>query len=320
MDSILSFAGGKTKTPLPSKPSPTSKAKPNPKTNSSPKPQSTPKVYVSKPVSSTKTSSNLTSQALGICAEEIGIPTSELSDASSFVAMGVDSLLTLTLSGKFREILDLDVPSSLFNDYPTVKDLKQYLAQFSSDESDPGSSHDTEGSSSTEVASDATTPNLESDSLSSVISDDELLDPNSSDGKMAATIRSTVAEELGVPVDDIGASTDLAQLGMDSLMSLTVLGKLRETTGTDLPSDFFTEHSTYGDIEKSLNVAPDPSPASKPREQKSKPFSTGRKNERKSESKHDKKSPPATSILMQGDPKTASKRLFLFPDGSGSAT
>ncbi|KAI4246250.1 MAG: hypothetical protein L6R42_009959, partial [Xanthoria sp. 1 TBL-2021] len=31
-------------------------------------------------------------------------------------------------------------------------------------------------------------------------------------------------------------------------------------------------------------------------------------------------SPPATSLLLQGNPKTATKTLFLFPDGSGSAT
>jgi hypothetical protein len=30
--------------------------------------------------------------------------------------------------------------------------------------------------------------------------------------------------------------------------------------------------------------------------------------------------PPATSVLLQGNPKTATKNLFLFPDGSGSAT
>lgn len=29
---------------------------------------------------------------------------------------------------------------------------------------------------------------------------------------------------------------------------------------------------------------------------------------------------PATSVLLSGNPKTASKTLFLFPDGSGSAT
>jgi naphtho-gamma-pyrone polyketide synthase len=30
--------------------------------------------------------------------------------------------------------------------------------------------------------------------------------------------------------------------------------------------------------------------------------------------------PPATSVLLQGNPRTATRKLFLFPDGSGSAT
>ena len=320
MDSILSSTAGKSKSSSPPKPSPISKAKPSLKNNSPTKPKSTPKASVPKPASATKSPNNLTAQALGICAEEIGILTSDLSDASSFAAMGVDSLLSLTVSGKFRENLDIEVPSTLFVDYPTVKDLKQFLAQFSSEEIDQGSSPDPEGSSSTEVASGITTPTLETDSQSSVVSDEETSDPKTSDEQMATMVRSTVAEELGVPVNEIGASTDLVELGMDSLMSLTVLGKLRETTGTDLPSDFFTEHTTFGDIEKSFNISQDPSPTPKPRERELNEPSTRPKVESKSESKHDKKSPPATSVLMQGDPKTASRKLFLFPDGSGSAT
>lgn len=320
MDSILSSTGGKSKSASPLEPSPISKAKPNIKNNSPAKPKSTPKASVPRPASAATSSSSLTDQALKICAEEIGIPASELSDTSSFAEMGVDSLLSLTVSGKFRENLDIEVPSSLFVDFPTVKDLKQFLTQFSSEEIDQEISPDAEGSSFTEVASGTTTPTLETDSHSSVVSEEETLDPKTSDGKMATMIRSTVAEELGVPITEIDASTDLVQLGVDSLMSLTVLGKLRETTGTDLPSDFFTEHTTFGDIEKSFNVTPDPSPTPKPRERDSNKSSTRPTVESKGESKHDKKSPPATSILMQGDPKTTSRKLFLFPDGSGSAT
>lgn len=283
------------------------------KPTSSSKPKSPPKLTSPK-----KASGTVTAQAIGICAEEIGVAPSELLEEKSFAEMGVDSLLSLTVSGKFREVLDIEVPSTLFVDYPTVKDLKQYLAQFDSDETGQDNSVEAESLVSTEDASGSTTPVLETDSQSSVTSDEEIVDPKTSDGQMATMIRSTVAEELGVGVGEITASTDLGGLGMDSLMSLTVLGKLRESTGEDLPSDFFTEHATFGDIEKSFSVAPEPSATPKPQTNES---SVKPEHESGSESKHaNKSSPPATSVLMQGNPKTASRTLFLFPDGSGSAT
>lgn len=283
------------------------------KPKSSSKPKSLPK-----PASPKKASGQVTNQAIGICAEEIGVPASELSEEKSFAEMGVDSLLSLTVSGKFREVLDIEVPSTLFVDYPTVKDLKQYLAQF---DSETGQDNSVEAESSAEDNSSVTTPLLETDSQSSIVTDEELVDPKTSDGQMATTIRSTVAEELGVAAGEITASTDLAELGMDSLMSLTVLGKLRESTGEDLPSDFFAEHATFGDIEKSFNVSPEPSALPKPQEQQTNESPVKPGLESGSESKHtNKSSPPATSVLMQGNPKTASRTLFLFPDGSGSAT
>lgn len=267
-----------------------------------------------------KASGQVINQAIGICAEEIGVSTSELSEEKSFAEMGVDSLLSLTVSGKFREVLDIEVPSTLFVDYPTVKDLKKYLAQFDSEETSQENAVEAEGSTATENTSSPTTPALESDTQSSIVSEEELPDSTTSDGQMATLIRSTVAEELGVAAGEITASTDLAELGMDSLMSLTVLGKLRESTGEDLPSDFFTAHATFGDIEKSFNVAPEPSTTPHPRKQQTNESPGKPALESGSESKHTNKSPPATSVLMQGNPKTASRTLFLFPDGSGSAT
>lgn len=319
MDSILAATGGTSKAVAPPKPSPTSKAKPSPKLNGATKPKSSSKPKSLPKLSSKDGSGQVTSQAIRICAEEIGVSTSELSEEKSFAEMGVDSLLSLTVSGKFREVLDIEVPSTLFVDYPTVKDLKQYLAQFDSEETGRDISVEAESSISPDDPSGTTTPVLEIDSQSSVSSDEETLDPKTSDGQMVTMIRCTVAEELGVPAGEVTASTDLADLGMDSLMSLTVLGRLRETTGEDLPSDFFTNHATFGDIEKSFEVAPEPDTSPKPQKQLKiesaiKPELDG------SKSKHANKSPPATSILMQGNPKTASRTLFLFPDGSGSAT
>lgn len=273
-----------------------------------------------KPVKSTspKVSANVSNRAIDICAEEIGVSAAELFDESSFAELGMDSLLSLTVSGKFREAFDIDCPSSLFVDYPTVKDLKGYLSQYDSGNDNSDAAPEPEASSSTESASGTTTPIPETESQTSVEDGEEIAIPKSDNAEKSILIRSTIAGEMGVPVEEIDESTDLAELGMDSLMSLQVLGKLRENMGEDLPSDFFTEHTTFGEIEQSLNPAREPSPSPKQQAAKNRPVESQNGN---NQSKPDNKPlPSATSILIQGNPKSASKTLFLFPDGSGSAT
>ena len=255
------------------------------------------------PISSVR--KDVTGKALAIVAEEIGVSASDLSNDTVFADLGVDSLLSLTIAGKFREELDIEVESSLFIECPTVKDLRNFFSQSKTagmdffepaEASSPESSsteftHDTDSDSSS--ADDGTNTSVEDDDLDTIM-----------------TIRSTLSEEIGVAVEDITGSSSLTELGMDSLMSLTVLGKLREEMSIDLSSDFFSENTTLDAIEAALGVNSKPN--------LSPPAPTKLSNPPRISVV--KSIPPATSILLQGSPKTASKRLFLFPDGSGSST
>lgn len=299
------------------------KAVPRPKVasqspkSSTAKTKSSPKTTPVKSLSP-KSSENVSNGAIKICAEEIGVSVADLSDGSSFADMGMDSLLSLTVSGKFREAFNIDVPSSLFMDYPTVRDLRGYLAKYDSEDDKLDAAPEAEASSAIESASGNTTPVLETESQTSFEDGEEGAESKGRIGEKSALIRSTIAVEMEVPIDDIDESTDLAELGMDSLMSLQVLGKLREETGEDLSSDFFTEHTTFGEIEQSLNPKAEP-----PRKGATKDGALESQENQKinDPSKPDYKPlPSATSILIQGNPKSASKTLFLFPDGSGSAT
>jgi Phosphopantetheine attachment site. len=58
-------------------------------------------------------------------------------------------------------------------------------------------------------------------------------------------IASILAEEIGVEPEELNGDANLAEMGLDSLMSLTVLGKIREDLDLDLPGEFFieTKHS-----------------------------------------------------------------------------
>lgn len=250
-------------------------------------------------------------QAFKILASEVGLSEAELSDDLVFADYGVDSLLSLTITGKFREELNIDLESSVFMDCPTVKDFKQMLMQTatpmdSSESSSSSSIFDDSGS-----ATEPPTPGTPGDFATPVKATS-----NEGGDKTLNAIRQILIEEIGVSAEELTEEANLGEMGMDSLLSLTVLGRLRETLGLDLPSEFFIENPTMGHVEEVLDLKPklvasQPAPAAL-----LPPAPVLKPEELSSKLRH----PPASSILLQGNPKTAKHTLFLFPDGSGSST
>ncbi|KAL8767433.1 MAG: hypothetical protein Q9194_005985 [Teloschistes cf. exilis] len=253
-----------------------------------------------------KTQEDTSDRALKVVAAEVGVPISELSDNVVFADIGVDSLMSLTISSRLREELNTEVSSDLFVDCPSVADfLKHFSQQDTSALSSPGL---LERSSSSDSSS----------TLHSKSSFEVLSTPASPPGEedIIQVIRATIADEMDVQVDEIVGATDLASLGMDSLLSLTVLAKLRETTGREFSPDFFIDNPSIEAVINTLSPPPKksiPQPVLEQKLQSQPPVA-------EEKSLYPADSPPATSFLLQGDPKTATKTLFLFPDGSGSAT
>lgn len=239
-------------------------------------------------------------KALAIISQEIGLNVKELKPDSKFADYGVDSLLALTIVGRIREELNEELPSSFFLENPTVADLTHCFAR------DSPCWSDGEESGEESSLTPQSTP-------SPMHSDAEEEDGNGSDSdSIMNTIRETVAEEIGIPAAEIKGDSRLAELGMDSLLALTVRGRLQEQLIIDLPSDLFLGDITLDTVAEALGLASQPAMTTPknlspdvndiPLRQPSKPI------------------PKASSILLQGNPKTAQKILFLFPDGSGSAT
>ncbi|KAJ5737573.1 polyketide synthase [Penicillium malachiteum] len=73
--------------------------------------------------------SPIVGDCLKIIARETGLDISELTDGASFVELGVDSLMSLVLSEKFRQELNLEVKSSIFIECPNIGELKAWLDQ-----------------------------------------------------------------------------------------------------------------------------------------------------------------------------------------------
>ena len=61
-----------------------------------------------------------------LIANELGIDVLELSSTSRFDHMGLDSLLSLSVVSQLRDS-GLDLPTSIFWDFPTVRELEAFL-------------------------------------------------------------------------------------------------------------------------------------------------------------------------------------------------
>ncbi|KAK8056490.1 Beta-ketoacyl synthase [Apiospora rasikravindrae] len=267
---------------------------------------------------------SVVAQVMEIVAKETGVSHDELADNIAFSDLGVDSLMGLTISGRLREELELNVDSHAFNDYATVGAFKSFLAQFeTAGSANAEESIDSSGSSETadlETDSDVTTPPDESEKGS--IKGDAPGDSNVSE--LQDIVRNTISAEMGVEVEEIIAAPDLAALGMDSLMSLSILGILREKTGLSIPADLLGHNPSLKDIEKALGIedkpkriaAPKPAAPAAPKPAAQSQEVAKTQSTMVDNYPHRK----ATSVLLQGNHRTATKQLFMIPDGSGSAT
>lgn len=78
----------------------------------------------------TAESNAVSDKALDLIARETGLDHSELADDAEFASLGIDSLMSLVLAEKFRLELNVKVNGSLFLDYPTLGELKQWLDEY----------------------------------------------------------------------------------------------------------------------------------------------------------------------------------------------
>ncbi|EED21099.1 polyketide synthase, putative [Talaromyces stipitatus ATCC 10500] len=253
-----------------------------------------------KPVVSTAPRPNeIASRVLTIIGEEAGVDPTELDPNEDFQNHGIDSLLSLTICGRIQEELGVEVPSSLFADYCTPLELSRFFGSdnnHTSSASSASSSDDTDGIN--------TPDNREIDSDTST--------EGETGNSILEVIREMIAQETGVPVSELSLTSSFADLGVDSLLTLTIVGKLTETLDMDIPSNLLMECENLEEVSKALGLQEPP--LSLPAE----PVLNTGKITKFSFDPH--AGPQSTSILLSGNAKTANKIFFLFPDGSGSAT
>lgn len=227
-----------------------------------------------------------------LIASQIGISADELTDGSQFNELGVDSLLSMTILSQLQDSLEIQLPASLFTDFPTFGELYDYvqgiLREQSTGAPTPGS-----------ASPGPITP--------SPLSEYKESESHSIDARLLE-VYTIIADEIGVDVQEVLATDDLSVLGLDSMMSISIAAALGEKLGVDVPSDFFGDFSSNKDIHSALSIQ----------------FGMPRQAQPKLAHKTTgKRSPPSlsfpSSIILQDAP-SATQTLFLFPDGSGLAT
>ena len=272
------------------------------------------------PLEGTHPRRDIVASAVEIIAQETGLPVSELQDDCVFADLGVDSLLALQISGQFREVLDIDVPSSIFVDNETIGLLKIFLRSYdpdtpSSTVSSPYSPYnldeDENGGYNSDTSQSSTSSFRVTKSSKTIKASPHPYSRTKEAETTMMLFRTTIAEQMGVALEEVVGSNNFRSLGMDSLMTLVILGILREQTGRDLPPDLFIDYPSIDAIQQYLGFGA----AELTAKENFHPFL-----KKCAIATPHAPSAQAVSILMQGNPKNATKALFLLPDGSGSAT
>ena len=249
-------------------------------------------------------------QVLQAIADEIGVQRVELKNETEFVDFGVDSLMSLTILSLLRDRFNVEAPASLFDEYPTVQALRAWFSRSTMTNSSDNSSSASEADISTGASSVTTRPDVDETYQSKQAINDK--------GAQLAFVFAIMGEEIGLGSDELSSSDDLSSCGVDSLLSLTIIGRLQDELGIDLPSDFFLVNTTGNQVKTSLQRllgARDDGQDTRQAETSGPGAGTVATNSSSTSARH----PPATSVILSGG-KTSSKRLFLFPDGSGSSS
>ncbi|WZH40776.1 type I polyketide synthase [Fusarium acuminatum] len=164
--------------------------------------------------------------------------------------------------------------------------------------------------------------------------------PQTADPSMDSQLRPLLrilSEEIGLSLDNLSDDElDFVDHGVDSLLSLTITGRMREELGLDIDSSAFLTCPTLGSFKKFLGLAEQDSKESCSTEgsdtsSPSPGIESGvttppvdDEEQEKVDNSHDHSHLlhqfRATSTLLQGSPSKARSTLFLLPDGSGSAT
>ena len=265
-------------------------------------------------------------RVLNIISEESGIDVADLRDDVPWCNIGVDSLLSLQITGRIREEIDTDMElDDLLSRFSTVNELRSFF----------GSKIDVAAQSTVEALQNKVEQAVEPP-VPTLPSNRERLDlPTQGNASVFQEALAIISDVTGVAEEEMTDEAVFANIGVDSLMSLMLTSRLRDELELEIEDDtFWARFQTVGDLRAFLSDSSDrEETASLTRSSSSddtRPSTPATpvtpdvfftKQSVTFKRPRDPCSvPAASSVVLQGSPKKARTMLFLFPDGAGSAT
>ncbi|GIJ99615.1 type I iterative polyketide synthase [Aspergillus viridinutans] len=292
--------------------------------------------------------SSIFQSAVRIIADESGVSPADLTGETVFADIGIDSLLALVIGSRLSEELGLDTDAeSFFQNCVTLQDLQNFLQDSSGSpslqvNSQPSAIQTTIVSPPvkqaafpqvSQISPDMTalqTP-AESEPSPPMVAQST---PSSEPGPSFLEVLQIISEESGVNVTDLSDETVFADIGVDSLLALVIGSRIREELLWDLDVEsMLINYPTVGDLKSHMlggrsvyQADQNLSTSSISTLSSSFPSSDSVSSAAEtplselSASELEPGIPDASSVVLQGSSRNAEKILFLFPDGSGSAT
>ena len=129
-----------------------------------------------------------------------------------------------------------------------------------------------------------------------------------------------IAKEIGVTKDEIYDTDDFSDLGLDDVLSRSIIGQIKEQLNLDLPPTVFRTNTSATEVRNYLREH-DKIRSQDVRRGSSVQFRSIGANHQNLDHPQARPIKPRAplSIVLQGRPSTAQKTIFLLPDGSGSA-
>lgn len=123
-----------------------------------------------------------------------------------------------------------------------------------------------------------------------------------------------IAKEIGVTKDEVYDTDDFSDLGLDDVLSRSIIGQIKEQLNLDLPPTVFRTNTSATEVRNSLGEHDGIRSQDARRGSSVQVRSTPDNHQARPI-----KPRAPLSIVLQGRPSTTQKIIFLLPDGSGSA-
>ncbi|KAK0760898.1 hypothetical protein N5P37_005837, partial [Trichoderma harzianum] len=135
-------------------------------------------------------------------------------------------------------------------------------------------------------------------------------------------VMEVILDMTGIDPADVEPFTRISDIGLDSILTIEVIGELRNKTGMELPTSFFIQNPTVADVKRALGH-PGESKANVPSQNSPLVSRYGRVEGDPSASTRDEALVSiycSNIVLVQGRATSDKIPLFLIADGGGSAT